>query len=299
MKPGAPLVAPRLAPELDSILAARAEAAGVRFLRVEQTAHAPSGPGAGDVIRWNHGPHGVSAAGPMWHVQTALQSPGAHMAGNAVLALAAVHELAPAPPETLRHAAGVLARTPLPGRMETVCERPWVIVDGAHTGASAAALAATVADLRAPRLHLLLSCSAGKDLDAVLVPLLAAASAVTVTRADPTYSLPAGTLADRVRTHRDALTVEVIEDLHEAFAHSCAAGADTRTGHRLRLPRRGGSRGLHARRTGPLTPATEDRHAPWRKKMPRGNAGQGDCRDRGADTSYQQSSVCRRSQSVS
>ncbi|MDZ7788389.1 MAG: Mur ligase family protein [Halofilum sp. (in: g-proteobacteria)] len=221
VKPGAPLIAPRLAPELDSILAERAEAAGTAFLRVEQD-DAASGPGIDDIVHWHHGPGGVTASGPGWHVQTALAAPGTHMAGNAVLALAAIHALAPAPIEALRRAADVLNGTALPGRMETVCERPWVIVDGAHTGASAAALAAAIADLRAPRLHLLLSCSAGKDLDAVLTPLLAVASAVTVTRADPTYSLPARTLADQVRAHHDTLPIEVIEDLEDAVAHACA-----------------------------------------------------------------------------
>ncbi len=222
IKPGAPLVAPRLAPELDDILAARAKAAQVRFLRVEHATPAPSGPGTDAVIHWHHDPGGVTAAGPGWHVQTALGSPGAHMAGNAALALATIHAVAPAPSEALHRAAGVLAGTPLPGRMETISERPWVIVDGAHTGASAAALAATVADLRAPRVHLLLSCSAGKDLDAVLMPLLTAASAVTITRADPTYSLPARTLAEQVLAHRDSRAVEVIEDPEEALAHACA-----------------------------------------------------------------------------
>ncbi|MEF8833710.1 MAG: Mur ligase family protein [Halofilum sp. (in: g-proteobacteria)] len=222
VKPGAPLIAPRLAPELDSILAARAHAAGTPFLRVEQEAEAASGPGVDDIVHWHHGPRGVSAAGPGWHVQTALAAPGAHMAGNAVLALAAIHALAPAPVESLRRAADVLNGTALPGRMETVCERPWVIVDGAHTGASATALAAAIADLRAARLHLLLSCSSGKDLDAVLTPLLAVASAVTVTRADPTYSLPAGTLGGQVRAHKDTLAIDVIEDLEAAVARACA-----------------------------------------------------------------------------
>ncbi len=222
VKPGAPLVAPRLTPELDDILAARADAAGVRFLRVQQDTRAPSAPDSADVIHWHHGRDGVAAAGPDWHVQTALQAPGAHMAGNAVLALAAVHALAPAPPEALHRAADVLSRTHLPGRMETISERPWVIVDGAHTGASAAALAATVAELRAPRVHLLLSCSSGKDLDAVLTPLLAAASAITVTRADPTYLLPADALAEHVRAHGDTLTVGVIEEVDAAIAHACA-----------------------------------------------------------------------------
>ena len=222
VKPGAPLIAPRLAPDLDGILTGRAEMAGTPFLRVEHDTHTASGPGVDGVVHWHHGPGGVTAAGPDWHVQTALGTPSAHMAGNAVLALAAIHALAPAPIETLRRAADVLNGTALPGRMETVCERPWVIVDGAHTGASAAALAAAVADLHVPCLHLLLSCSAGKDLDAVLTPLLAIASGVTATRADPTYSLPAPTLAGHVRAHRETLTIEVIEDLEEAVAHACA-----------------------------------------------------------------------------
>lgn len=222
VKPGAPLVAPRLAPELDDILAARADTAGVRFLRLEQDTRAPSGPGTPDVIHWHHGPDGITATGPGWHVQTPLRSPGAHMAGNAVLALAAVRALAPAPPEALHRTTAVLARTHLPGRMETLSERPWVIVDGAHTGASAAALAATVADLRAPRVHLLLSCSSGKDLDAILTPLLTSASAITVTCADRTYSLPADALAEHVRAHGDTLTIEAIEDVNTAIAHACA-----------------------------------------------------------------------------
>ncbi|MFW5969674.1 MAG: bifunctional folylpolyglutamate synthase/dihydrofolate synthase, partial [Halofilum sp. (in: g-proteobacteria)] len=222
VKPGAPLVAPRLSPELDSVLAARADGAGVPFLRVEQSARAPTTPGSDPGARWHQGPDGVTVAGPDWRVQTTLGSPGTHMAGNAALALAAVRALVPEPLETLRRAAKVLARTCLPGRMEMVSKRPWVVVDGAHTEASAAALAAAVADLRVPHLHLLLSCSAGKELDAILTPLLAVASAVTVTRADPTYSLPTDTLAEHVRAHGDKLTVGVIEDVDVAIAHACA-----------------------------------------------------------------------------
>ena len=144
------------------------------------------------------------------------------MAGNAVLALASLKALGLVPVGQMQHMAAILAGTPLPGRMETVSERPGVIVDGAHTGASASALAATIATLGARRVHLLLSCSSGKDLDAVLSPLLSAAAAVTVTRADRDWSMPAATLAGHVRAHQRELAVQLIESPREALNHACA-----------------------------------------------------------------------------
>ncbi|WP_070988002.1 bifunctional folylpolyglutamate synthase/dihydrofolate synthase [Halofilum ochraceum] len=223
VKPGAPLVAPRLAPELDAILASKSDAAGVPFLRVEQLTQPPAGAGAAgtDLAQWYYDRDGLIAAGAGWQLQASLAAPGTHMAGNAVLALASLNALGLVARGQMNHIATVLARTPLPGRMETVSERPWIIVDGAHTGASASALTRTIATLGARRLHLLLSCSAGKDLDAVLSPLLAEAAAVTVTRADPDWSLPAEALAEQVRAHQGQFAVEVIESPHEALAHAC------------------------------------------------------------------------------
>jgi dihydrofolate synthase/folylpolyglutamate synthase len=225
VKAGAPLIAPRLAPELDAILADRAVAARVRFHRVEHDTTPPPGPGSDDAVRWYHGGDCVTVAGADWHLHSVPAPPGIHMAGNAVLALAAVHAVATATREALGRAADALGRTGLPGRMETISERPWVMIDGAHTGSSATALASTVTGLHAGSVHLLLSCSAGKDLDAFLAPLLPLACAVTVTCADPTYSLPAPELAAHIGKNRPALPIAIIDTPAEAVEHACANAA--------------------------------------------------------------------------
>ena len=73
--------------------------------------------------------------------------PGAHQAANAALAVAAVRRLlAPREPARIsrpRRARGSRAAR-LPARVEILARAPWIVVDAAHTAASARALAAVL-----------------------------------------------------------------------------------------------------------------------------------------------------------
>lgn len=83
-----------------------------------------------------------------------------------------------------------------PGRLQVVRERPWLVVDGAHNGDSAARLAEAVAEcFPAGRRHLVFGTSVGKDVPRMLDALLPLASTVTVSRSHHERSVPLDALA--------------------------------------------------------------------------------------------------------
>ncbi len=118
---------------------------------------------------------------------------GAHQRQNAALARAAAHVL-----ELPSVASGLRSAT-WPARYELVRGRPPVILDGAHNGASAEALARELRrDLAGRRLALVVGINRDKDARAVLAPLVRLAAAVIATRsrgpraADPRWLARAG-----------------------------------------------------------------------------------------------------------
>src|SRR5690606_28145736 len=112
-------------------------------------------------------------------------------------------------------------------RIEPCGRTPWLVVDAAHTAASARALAAALAPLPRRRAHLVLSVSAGKDLGAILHALLPLASEVTVTRAEPTRSLSPQAIAEAARAAAPDVALRVVPNPHLALrAAREAAGAD-------------------------------------------------------------------------
>lgn len=142
---------------------------------------------------------------------------GRHQADNAAIALAAIGLLGePDRAGFLAAARTGLAATQLPGRVEVLCDDPWVVVDGAHTRASACALAEILAEREFDHGTLLLSVSAGKDLDAILDALLPRVDEVVVTRAEPRRSLPAEELAAAIRARDPTLSIRVVPDPQEA-----------------------------------------------------------------------------------
>ncbi len=144
---------------------------------------------------------------------------GAHQAHNAALALACVRRL-PGGPDGARlrdAAAKSLPDLKLPGRVEVLGRAPWRIADGAHTAASARALAAALEALPRRRARLVLSVSAGKDLDAILGALLPLFDEVTVTRAEPTRSLKPADVAAAVRAASPGAAVRAVPNPHMAL----------------------------------------------------------------------------------
>jgi dihydrofolate synthase/folylpolyglutamate synthase len=109
---------------------------------------------------------------------------GFHQPYNCGLALAVVDRL------RRRHwdlpDAGVvngLASTILPGRMETVCDDPRIIIDGAHNPESVVSLMRTLcANEKYDSLFVIFGCASDKDADGMLKAISGAADKVVFTR---------------------------------------------------------------------------------------------------------------------
>ncbi|MFN8525715.1 MAG: folylpolyglutamate synthase/dihydrofolate synthase family protein [Chloroflexota bacterium] len=127
---------------------------------------------------------------------------GRHQRDNAALAVAALHGLER--PAFAVDAAAIrkgLAAVDWPGRAQVVGTRPWIVVDGAHNADSAQRLVDTVREcFAAPRRHLVIGASAGKDVAGMLDALLPLADSVTVTQSHHGRALAATVLASLVET---------------------------------------------------------------------------------------------------
>ena len=144
---------------------------------------------------------------------------GTHQAENAALALACVRRLPGAPDDArlARAARGSFRSARLPGRVELLGKRPWLVVDAAHTLASARALVRALAAIPRRRTHLVLSVSADKNLDGMLDELLPGASQVTLTRAEPVRSLSPETVRSAVQAAAPGLPIRVVPNPHLAL----------------------------------------------------------------------------------
>jgi dihydrofolate synthase/folylpolyglutamate synthase len=213
VKAGRPVVTGRLPAEAAAVVATRAAelAAPLFVLGRDFSVELLSEPSlSGARVRLQDGP---------LDVEVALSVAGRHQAENAALALACVRRLGAAPVAALAQAARCgLARAVLPGRIEVLGERPWRVVDAAHTERSAAALTDALAAVPRRRTHLVLSVSADKRLEAILAQLLPLADAVFVTRADPARSRDPEQVAALVRAAAEGLPVVTIPDPLAALA---------------------------------------------------------------------------------
>ncbi len=152
-----------------------------------------------------------------FEVEVELPVLGTHQLQNASLALAATRRLAAHSDDLLADAARRgLARVRLPGRVELLARRPWVLVDAAHTAASARALASVLGEFAAARRHLVLSVSADKDLRAILEALLPHADMLWLTRAEPVRSLDPERLEQVARSVAPRLASRIVPDPDKA-----------------------------------------------------------------------------------
>jgi folylpolyglutamate synthase/dihydrofolate synthase len=148
---------------------------------------------------------------------------GVHQARNAAVAVA-LARLVGVGDDAIR--AG-LARTTLPARMEVVRARPLVVIDAAHTRASAEAARAALSDaFRYDRLHLVVGALADKDVAALLAVLVPGAARVVACAVPSPRSLPADRLAAAARSFADPGT-EVVSspDAPSALAEALRAAA--------------------------------------------------------------------------
>jgi dihydrofolate synthase/folylpolyglutamate synthase len=206
LKPGVPAVLGELPRPAREVVVARATELGAplavlgRDFRVETLAEGREGLR----LRMIDGPVDVEVRIPVL---------GAHQAANAALALACVRRAGGVADGALPEAvAKGLAGAELPGRIELLGRDPTLLVDAAHTAASARALARALSRLPRRRTRLVLSVSSGKDTASILRALLPEASEVTVTRADPTRSLAPGEVAAAVRAAAPDLPLEIVPD---------------------------------------------------------------------------------------
>ncbi len=211
LKPGRPAVVGVLAPEAERVVLARAREVGAPVSQLGRDFHAEVLDEASDGLR-------VRLRDGALDCQVTLPVLGRHQAGNAALAVACAARLAPRDPGTWpEQVARGLAAAVLPGRIEVLGHEPWIAVDGAHTGASARALATVLGQLEPAPLHLVLSISSGKDVPAILEALLPHASRVTVTRAEPTRSLAPAEVAAAVRAVDADVALRVVPNPHLAL----------------------------------------------------------------------------------
>ncbi|MEN8182016.1 MAG: Mur ligase family protein [Myxococcota bacterium] len=211
LKRHVPLLCGRLVPEAEAAVAAQVARLEVPWLRLgREIAMEHSQGRGGSRLRVEDGD--LCFEGP-------LAPPGRHQAENAALALACVRRLAPevSGAELARAAREALPALRLPGRTEILSRQPAILIDSAHTVASARALREVITLLPRRRMHLVLSISADKDLGALLPILLADASSVTVTRAEPRRSLEPSALAVASATVAPELPLRVIPNPHLAL----------------------------------------------------------------------------------
>ena len=181
--PGRPVVVGELPPEAAAVVEDCAAAAGARVLRAGRDWSVQASPADGGqriVVRW-------CWEGAPRTAELRLRHAGRHLAVDAALALM----LARAAGHDCR--AGALAGCELPGRAQVLSRSPWVVADAAHTPASFAALADTLAGIPSRGRCFVVSTVRGKPPQA-LARLLGGARRVFVTRADRLRSAPPGDL---------------------------------------------------------------------------------------------------------
>jgi len=216
LKPGVPAVVGELPREALEVVVARARELGAPLARAGVDFEGRALPGGRVWLR----------DGPV-EVEAALRSPAPHQAGNAALALACVRRAGGVDDRELAAGAeAALAAVSLPGRAELLRRSPAILVDSAHTRASALALARVLEELGRPPTRFVLSISAGKDIGSILEALLPFARSVTVTRAERARSLAPAEVADAIRLLAPEVPVRVVPNPHLALRAAAEALED-------------------------------------------------------------------------
>jgi dihydrofolate synthase/folylpolyglutamate synthase len=211
LKRGVPAVCGMLPDEALAVVEQRAAQLGCPLARLGREIELEVEVAAPDATRLHYREGAIS-------FDAVIAAPGTHQAANAALAVAAVQRaLAPiAPAELVAAARAGLAAAVLPARVEIVSRAPWIVIDAAHTGASARALAAVLARIARP-VEFVLSVSAGKDTGAILEALVPLARSLTLTRAEPVRSLDPREIAVAARAVRPEVELRVVPNPHLAL----------------------------------------------------------------------------------
>ena len=147
-----------------------------------------------------------------------LRHPALFMAHNAALALACLDRLGLlASADARNRAARALADAHVPGRGEVLRRSPWVVVDGAHTSESVAALTGLLDSLPHDAMDLVVSLGDDKDPAEVLPLLVGRARRIYTTTAEVTRSRPADELAAALRSLRPSRDIRAVPDPADAI----------------------------------------------------------------------------------
>jgi dihydrofolate synthase/folylpolyglutamate synthase len=212
VKSGVPVVVGDLPEEAFAVVAHRASELGAPLVRLGREIRIES-------MEEDLSGTRIRVTDETFDIDVRLPVIGSHQASNAALAVACVRRLLADRTTDAMLAESVcrgFAGVELPGRLEVVSRAPWIVIDAAHTAASARALGAVIHRIGRPT-DLVLSISAGKDTGAILDALLPCARSVTVTRAEPARSLPPDEIASAVRARAPGLPMHVVPNPHLAL----------------------------------------------------------------------------------
>ena len=218
IKPGKVAVVREQPDEVLEVLTARCEEVGATMLLEERDWSLEEGllavGGQAIAVRGIHGRYD----------DVLLTLFGDHAGRNAAAANVAFEAFldGPVPEEPLREA---YASAASPGRLEVAARHPLVILDGAHNPAGAAALAEALEDVFAyDRLHVVLACSADKDIEGIIAPLAALDPIIYASDYTGYRSMP----ADELAGHCEALGLlpAVIPGIEQALAAAAAAAEE-------------------------------------------------------------------------
>ncbi len=210
LKSGVPAVFAPQRPEARAVLDARASELGIRVVRAGEDWRAERVSAADGCYRF-------VARG----IQAELALAGEHQVINALTAIAALDVLGVSP-EAIECG---LRSARWPGRLETVAERPLVLLDGAHNPAGARALARFLETHHAGRrIWLIYGAMRDKAVDEVAGTLFPAAHRVILTQVSQSRAVTAATLAALVSHHHPH--VEVAGNLAEALSLARAQASE-------------------------------------------------------------------------
>ena len=211
VKEGVPLVLGRVPAAAESVIRARARRKGAAVFGIDNEIGANFAQREGGCLL-------DLPVGEAERMQVELSHSALFMAHNAALALACLDRLGLLASAGARdQVARALAGAHIPGRGEVLRRSPRIVVDGAHTGESVAALANLLDSLAHDAMDLVVSLGADKDPAEVLPLLLERARRVYVTTAERTRSRPAEELAVDLRRLAPRLEVRAVAEPSDAL----------------------------------------------------------------------------------
>ncbi|MBI3328876.1 MAG: bifunctional folylpolyglutamate synthase/dihydrofolate synthase [Nitrospinae bacterium] len=197
----------------------------IRSVCAEQGAHLRD---VGREVRWH--PRRLSSEGSVFDLdgggrsypQLEIPLAGPHQILNAATAVATVEQLAAQGLSiSLEGTRTGLRQVQWEGRLETVSQRPWIVLDGAHNRDSARRIGEALRIcFQYRRLILVLGISANKDLEGIVAELAPLATVAIATRAEVPRAAQPQRLAE-LATKWTAHTL-VEEDTREALARAIA-----------------------------------------------------------------------------